>query len=148
MFDKKRFPPMLPRTLRVTRAKHQTHPSSKNFTNTPNKSDALSKPLGKHRYEVSSENRTLSGRANKLFGRAGAAQLRSSGKGHRSLGKEPKRDFKSPESIVFEGYRASSQQGGGTMKTGRLGKQRGKPKTRSSRRGAAFKTSGKMKIAL
>ena len=43
-----------------------------------------------------------------------------------------------PESFVFEGYRAK----GGQKPALGKGKKGGKPKTRSSKRGAAFKASG------
>ena len=84
---------------------------------------------------------SLTGRAGKLLGRAGAAQFRNSQEqGHKSL-----RVRKSPEAIVFEGYRASSKQGKGILKLKGAGKKQGKPHGRSSRRGAAFKASGRKK---
>jgi len=76
----------------------------------------------------------MTGRAGKLLGRAGAAQVR----GHSGHGK-------TPEAVVFEGYRASSKQGKGTLKLGGSGKKQGKPRTRSSKRGAAFKVSSRKK---
>lgn len=81
----------------------------------------------------------MTGRAGKLLGRAGAAQFHEPAThGNKTLGVS-----KSPEAIVFEGYRASSKQGKGTLKMGGSGKRQGKPRTRSSRRGAAFKASGR-----
>lgn len=81
----------------------------------------------------------MTGRAEKLLGRAGAAQAR----GYSGHGKQPIGVSKTPEAVVFEGYRASSRQGKGTLKLGGSGKKQGKPRTRSSKRGAAFKTSGR-----
>lgn len=50
--------------------------------------------------------------------------------------------MKTPESIVFEGYRAK----GGQKPTGLQAKKKGgKPGTRSSKRGTAFKASGSKK---
>ena len=49
---------------------------------------------------------------------------------------------KTPEAIVFEGYRAGSKR---TLKSGGRGTKQGKPGTRSSKRGAAFKASGGQK---
>lgn len=149
LFDKKRFPPMLPRTLRVTRAKHQTNSSisiSKPYKKSQIQVDALPGVPGAYKHQVSPENRSLSGRANKLFGRAGAVQLNRSRKEHRPQGRESLTSGLA-ESIVFEGYRASKKQQGGTIKTKGLGKKKGKPKTRSSKRGAAFKASGRKRTA-
>lgn len=81
----------------------------------------------------------MTGRAEKLLGRAGAAQVR----GHSGRGERPNGVSKTPEAVVFEGYRASSKQGKGTLKLGGSGKKQGKPRTRSSKRGAAFKASGR-----
>ena len=53
---------------------------------------------------------------------------------------------KTPESIVFEGFRANSNSKPSGLKLGGKGngKGKGKPKTRSSKRGAAWKKgSGK-----
>ncbi len=83
----------------------------------------------------------MTGRAEKLLGRAGAAQVR----GHSGHGKKPIGVPKTPEAVVFEGYRASSKQGKGTLKLGGSGKKQGKPRTRSSKRGATFKASGRKK---
>ena len=46
--------------------------------------------------------------------------------------------MKTPEKVVFEGHRASRNQG----RSGLGKKGKGKPATRSSRRGAAFKAKG------
>lgn len=83
----------------------------------------------------------MAGRAGKLFGRAGAAQSRQGGDRPVKLAGINK----SPEAIVFEGHRASNKHGKGTLKLGGSGKKQGKPRTRSSKRGAAFKVAGKKK---
>ena len=132
---------MLPRILRVTRAKDiqkttKRQPSGKRFTNhNPVKED-----LGAYRPKVSSDVQSMSGRAGKLLGRAGAARFQGKdNKGPR------KAALKTPESIVFEGYRASSRHGKGTLQLGGSGKKQGKPRTRSSKRAATFKASSKKK---
>lgn len=67
-----------------------------------------------------------------MLGRAGAAQLVGG-------------IAKTPEAIVFEGYRASAKQGKGGLKIGGSGKKHGKPRTRSSKRGAEFKAKSRRK---
>ena len=141
-FDEKKFPPMLPRILRVTRAKNtRKMAGSKNQGKGHDRKERASKSAGKYTPKVSSETQSLSGRAGKLLGRAAAArfhstrdrQANSTGAAHpATIAEKP---------IAFEGYRASSKQGKGTTKLGGPKKQ-GKPRTRSSRRGAEFKQAG------
>ena len=95
--------------------------------------------------KMNSAKQSLSGRAGKLLGRAGAAYLR----GQQSVGTPSSKGagnaMRTPEQIVFEGYRASSRQGQGAKIGGPKKKQQqqaGKPGTRSSRRAAAFKAKG------
>ena len=144
LFNEKKFPPMLPRMLRVTRAKNIKKTASHRDSDKPShelppsRSDSFYKP------RISSQVQSFSGRAGKLLGRAGAAQFRGSpgGKsGDKVLPHKYHGVAKSPESIVFEGHRASSKQGKGSMKIGRPSKKQGKPQTRSSRRGTTFKES-------
>lgn len=134
---------MLPRILRVTRAKNISKTaSSKDKGKRHVTVGRASKPTGTFTRKVSSEAQSLSGRAGKLLGRAGAARIH--GTGDRKTARKGKvgEMAKSQEVMVFEGYRASSKQGKGTMKMGGSGKKQGKPRTRSSRRGAEFKRSG------
>ncbi|KAL8851421.1 MAG: hypothetical protein Q9221_003692 [Calogaya cf. arnoldii] len=141
-FHEKRFPPLLPRVLRITRAKKMT----KNSLPKPQHGRKVDETISsKANYvpKMDSARQSLSGRAGKLFGRAGAAYL----KGRKSLEGEPSlkgggKVVRTPEQIVFEGYRASSKQGQGAKIGGPKKKQQGKPGTRSSRRGAAFKAKG------
>ncbi len=133
---------MLPRILRVTRAKNiRKIASSKDQGKRHVTTNKVTKPTGTFTPKISSEAQSLSGRASKLLGRAGAAQLRGADRTEVQKGKVGG-TAKPQESIVFEGYRASSKQGKGTMKLGSSGKKQGKPRTRSSRRGAEFKRSG------
>ena len=140
-YDGKKFPPLLPRILRVTRAKNANKTKSRLKDNSQAKHDVgRSHNMSGYRSKAGSQMQSLTGRAGKLLGRAGAAQLGlNKGTGVKDFGVA-----KTPEAIVFEGYRASSQ-GKGTLKLGKISKKRGKPINRSSRRGAAFKASGRKK---
>lgn len=139
LFDGKKFPPLLPRILRVTRAKNISKTSNRQSTpRSVGKNVRAEFRPDENGPQIPSEIQSLTGRAGKLLGRAGAAQVRQSSKGHRT-------PLRSPETIVFEGYRASSRQGKGTLKLGGPGRKQGKPRTRSSKRGAAFKAAGKKK---
>ena len=122
---------MLLRILRVTRAK-----------NTKNTISGRERPLSrnaestKSRPKNPSQDQSLTGRAHKLLGRAGAAKLRTKGGQHESSSKTVKGVAKSPESIVFEGFRASSSQRKGTQKT--TGRKHSRPSSRSKE----FKAKG------
>ncbi|KAM7200440.1 nucleolar protein 12 [Rhypophila sp. PSN 637] len=129
VLDGKKFPPMLPRALRVNRCKapHKTKRALEA------KQKAEVKPGSKKNTtyvpKPTSEDQTLAGRASKLLGRSGAAQLRHKdrsgrfGGGDRKEGRSehrprPDRDgqqekptMKSPEDIIFEGRRASAKDG-------------------------------------
>ncbi|KAF2174996.1 hypothetical protein K469DRAFT_612378 [Zopfia rhizophila CBS 207.26] len=117
-FNDQKFPPLLPRKLRVVRAK-----GIKRNTKKPNPSTSkvhTGKSKGVYNAKVTDQQKSMQGRARNLLGKAGA--------------------FKSAESFVFEGYRASSKQGTSGLKLG--GKKGGKPMTRSSKRGTAWKAAG------
>ncbi|KAL8673009.1 MAG: hypothetical protein Q9168_002570 [Polycauliona sp. 1 TL-2023] len=142
-YNEKRFPPMLPRILRVTRAKKMT----KNTLTKPQhgrKTDERMTSQANYIPKKDPAKQSLSGRAGKLFGRAGAANFQD----RKSVGGKAALNgagniVRTPEQIVFEGYRASSKQGQGVKAGGAKKKQQqGKPGTRSSRRGAAFKAKG------
>lgn len=127
---------MLPRPLRVSRCKapHKTkramEAKQKAEGGRPGKGD---KKNTKYVPKPTSESQTLAGRASKLLGRSGAAQLRSKAGGTR-FGDKKKGDrserrrsgtgaddnnnnggekptLKSPEEIIFEGRRASAKDG-------------------------------------
>jgi nucleolar protein 12 len=115
LLDGKRFPPMLPRKLRVVRAK-----KVKKRHEGPDRSE-------KSR-EVDGARKTLRGRAGKLLGRAGAAKLRESEDG---------------KPFIFEGQRAAEGTSLLKMKNKSRG-SKGKPKNRSTRRAQAYReASGK-----
>ena len=89
-----------------------------------------------------SEVKSFHGRASKLLGRAGAAKVRSGAKvdskGKPSIGGMAMR----PEMVVFEGHRATGRAGKSGLKLGGSGKKKGKPRTRSSKRGSVWKAAG------
>lgn len=142
LYNDKKFPPLLPRLLRVTRAKKMTRAATRNpgpggvGQATPTSSKARYAP------RVDPVAHSMSGRAAKLFGRAAAAHLKDRGGPYRApVIKGPGGVSKAPEQVIFEGHRASSKFSRGT-KAGGSEKKRGKPQTRSGRRGAEFKAKG------
>ena len=82
-----------------------------------------------HRPKLPSRVQSLTGRAHKLLGRAGAAKLKATEGQHGYSSKGANGVAKSSKSIVFEGFRASSSQRKGALKT--AGKRHGKPSNRS-----------------
>lgn len=157
---------MLPRLLRVVRAKsiqnqktnhklqnHQPHTKKKpRFPSNPAtavRNDANYTP------KLSSEVASLLGRANKLLGLAGAAQLRSledrnpasSINNGRKKEQKATKGGKEKSGAIFEGQRASNSSSvrkevGKHRPGGVLGRKKGKPQGRSTTRAAAFKASG------
>lgn len=93
----------------------------------------------KYRPKISSQVQSLTGRAHKLLGRAGATRLRAAGEQHRSSSKSVIGVARSPEPMVFEGFRAYSSGGKGILKT--AGKKHSKP----SKRSKEFKAKGRRK---
>jgi nucleolar protein 12 len=144
---------MLPRVLRVTRAKavqktalasQRARPSSRPLrgaSGNPNR-ERIYNP------KISGQQQSLQGRAGKLLGRAGAARFKTGGATGDSEAQPNKRlegIAKTPESIVFEGYRATAKSGKPKdLKLGGKGggKKKGKPRTRSSNRASAWKKGG------
>lgn len=111
LLDGKKFPPMLPRKLRVTRAKKQAKKSSETGQ-APNKGG----------------DKTLQGRAGKLLGKAGAAKLKTGANEVNPQG-----------ALVFEGHRASEDASSRVKVKTKSRGLKGKPKTRSSKRAAAYR---------
>ncbi|GJP90177.1 hypothetical protein CBS147343_318 [Aspergillus niger] len=110
----KHYPPMLPRKLRVSRAKKVLK----------KRADG-----GSQKKTLGVADKTLQGRAGRLFGRAGAAKVKADAQ--KSI---------SQNSTVFEGHRATE----GShirVKTKSRG-SKGKPNNRSSKRAAAYKAAG------
>ncbi|GAB7357028.1 hypothetical protein MBLNU459_g7854t1 [Dothideomycetes sp. NU459] len=151
--NEKKFPPMLPRKLRVVRAKaikRNVKPGSSS-TRAP----SHSKGTGIYNARLTGEQQSQMGRAGRLLGRAGAAQMRSGGPATGANGQASERApriasggprIRAPEEFIFEGHRASSKSGKSGLKLGGSGKKKGgKPRTRSSNRGAAWKAGGGLK---
>lgn len=99
------------------------------------------------------EQSSLQGRAGKLLGRAGAAQFKKgkgSGANDMVLGKRGEGNpsgvdwvMKTPEKVIFEGYRATSAN---KPKFGGKGKKSsGKPANRGAKRASAWKKGGAKK---
>ena len=119
-FNDKKFPPMLPRKLRVTRARKlkKATLSSKPISAKPASSSTY-KP------KQSGQLSSLAGRANRLLGRAGGHDIRKKAK-HGDF------SFKSPEDIVFEGYRAVPNRGSKPTKEGKKNNKRSDRRTNRS----------------
>ncbi|KAL4802907.1 hypothetical protein BDV18DRAFT_145796 [Aspergillus unguis] len=116
LLNDKRFPPMLPRKLRVVRAKKVAKKTED--------SQGANKSLA-------GADRTLHGRAGKLLGRSSAARLKMADK--KSI---------SQSSLVFEGNRATAD---GSSRIRVRTKSRGskaKKDSRSKKRAAAYKAAG------
>lgn len=149
LFNDKKFPPMLPRILRVVRAKAPGKTASAVALSHASKNNPPTFKTRIFNPRISSEKSSLLGRAAKLLGRAGAAKLKRSEdvssnvgtsllKKNISTGNPSESNTKPPENFVFEGYRASSKSG--RPKDLKLGGKKGsKAKTRSSNRSSAWK---------
>lgn len=172
LFNEKKYPPMLPRILRVVRAKAirktaNAMTSSREDRKTPQTTpkNAIYNP------KLTSEFSSLKGRASKLLGKAGASQFKKkdgsgSGANETSIGRRgdaprPERNgadggekggIKPPEAFVFEGFRASAKNGkprdlkmGGKGKGSGMKKKGGKPVNRGAKRGSEWKKGGGQK---
>jgi nucleolar protein 12 len=147
LYNDKKFPPMLPRKLRVARAKHINKTASANNSTKP-RFPTTDPTRATNKISSSKSNlqiQSLYGRAPKLLGRAGAAKLRGSVrsavmKGDRGISVAKR----TPEMVVFEGYRAKSGARPTGMKiSGGSGRRKGgKERTRRTARAAAWKSGG------
>jgi nucleolar protein 12 len=114
----KNFPPMLPRKLRVTRARKVVAKKSQTAGPDTKKS------------RVDEAQKTMQGRANRLLGRAGAAKVKAEAN-----------STVAGNSFVFEGHRATEGSSSIKMKQKSRG-QKAKRNTRSLKRAAAYKAAG------
>ncbi|CAI4216706.1 unnamed protein product [Parascedosporium putredinis] len=106
--------PMLPRNLRVTRAKNPQKTALAMQKRVVAPARATSAPgSAKYKPKVTPEAQSMAGRASKLLGLAGAArQALGAKKGFTPrAGPNVGDDIKTPEQIVFEGRRASAGDG-------------------------------------
>jgi nucleolar protein 12 len=153
---------MLPRVLRVVRAKAIGKTANAQAATSSRDKNKNLKNFGKpqiYNPKTSSQDASLQGRAGKLLGRAGAAQFKKRegsganetvmgkrGDGRKASGSALEGIAKSPEAIVFEGYRASAKSGKPKdLKMGGSGGKKGKGKPRSSKRASDWKKGGKSK---
>ncbi|KAM0483041.1 hypothetical protein ACHAPX_002486 [Trichoderma viride] len=146
LLDKKKFPPMLPRTLRVTRAKdpRKTALAAERARSKADNADGASRST-KYKPKATPEEQAAAGRTRKLLGRSAATKQRFGGK-KRSFSSAAKDvgaggEIKTPERIIFEGRRASQKDG--LPKDLKLGKKNKKgksarPQHRGARRAAAW----------
>lgn len=133
---------MLPRVLRVTRAKDprktllaQERSKSKNSpANGPVKSM-------KHRPKATPEQQSMAGRTGKLLGRSAAAQQRHGKRPIKADAPDAHASIKTPEQVVFEGRRASSKDGTPRdLKFNKKSKGKsGRPQNRGAKRAAEWK---------
>ncbi|EME48697.1 hypothetical protein DOTSEDRAFT_141994 [Dothistroma septosporum NZE10] len=146
LYNEKKFPPMLPRKLRVSRAKAQ----KRNPKPGSDRPAARKANTGGYQRKITGEEASRMGRASKLLGRAGAAQMRSTD-GSRSGPREQQRDgpeaidgIKKPEAFIFEGHRATAKQGKTGLKLGgKHNKSAGGKNTKVTSRSSAFKAKKK-----
>ncbi|KAI6783721.1 Nucleolar protein-like protein [Emericellopsis cladophorae] len=150
LLDGKKFPPMLPRLLRVTRAKDPRKTALAQEREREKFSNIRSAGKDtKYKKKLTPEELSQAGRAGKLLGRSGAAQemRRISGKDRATS--RPQVDatdgMKTPEQIVLEGTRASVKFG--KPKDLRFGKKKkaknNKPAGRGTRRAAEWRSKKK-----
>lgn len=100
LFNDQKYPPLLPRKIRVTRARAQKK-SSSGGSHGARKGPAPSSTRAKdgaYKAKIQPEQKSKEGRAKAVLGKAAA--------------------FKSAEAFVFEGHRASSRQGKAGLKLG------------------------------
>ncbi|RDW84356.1 hypothetical protein BP6252_01946 [Coleophoma cylindrospora] len=157
LFNEKKYPPMLPRVLRVVRAKAVKKTALASQHANPQRpivngsGNANKTPI--YNPKMTSQEASLQGRASKLLGRAGAAQFRKrDSMDAKQRNRAPPQNgvrngmegIKTPEAIVFEGHRASANAGKprDLKMGGGGGKKKGKPRTRSSNRASEWKKTG------
>ncbi|KAI1807202.1 hypothetical protein F4811DRAFT_507353 [Daldinia bambusicola] len=147
LLDGKKFPPMLPRILRVSRAKDPRKTALAMERTMKAKLESLhgqDKKLKstKHKPKVTPEQQSQVGRLGKLLGKAAVAKQRRGIKGEGKPRKDKKEapaieGFKSPEQIIFEGRRASEKDGRpADLKFGKTKGKKGVVKTKTKSRGA------------
>ncbi|KAJ1333852.1 nucleolar protein 12 [Microdochium nivale] len=151
LLNEKKFPPMLPRALRVSRAKNPRNTALAVERTVKAKLSGGGEPVPKagstkYQHKATPEQQSQAGRAGRLLGRAGAAKAAAELKGKKLKTKPPRhesraasasagagfvktdgliRPIKTPEQIVFEGRRASSKDGKPRdLKLGKAGKKK------------------------
>ncbi|KAJ8120167.1 hypothetical protein O1611_g10434 [Lasiodiplodia mahajangana] len=158
LLDGKKFPPMLPRALRVSRAKDPRKTALAMERTAKARLESLKGTDSKRnntKYvpKVTPEQQSQAGRVGKLFGRSAATKQRLGIKGDRrrsrDAGDKPQENgdgIKPPEQFIFEGRRASAKDGKpkdlkfGKTK-GKKGAVKAKAKGRGARRAAEWRKS-------
>lgn len=155
-YNEKKFPPMLPRKLRVSRAKavkRNAKPGSGRPTTNKVRGSSYQR-------KYTAEEQSSMGRTSKLFGRAAAAKqvkdlprargtaanttpLGESGAGSKRVDVGLGAGIKKPENFIFEGHRARAGSGKAGLKLG--GKK--KSGTKVTGRSKAFKSKAKAKAS-
>ncbi|KAG6005074.1 hypothetical protein E4U54_000418 [Claviceps lovelessii] len=143
LLDGKKFPPLLPRILRVARAKDPRKTALAQERNR-SKAHAADRQAHSTKYtpKQTPEQQAAAGRANKLLGRAGGFQhRRNATHGTNSSSSSSFANRDPSQKLVFEGNRASVNDGRPRDLKFRKGKSRAKPKpkNRSARRAADWK---------
>lgn len=158
LMDGKKYPPLLPRALRVSRAKDPRKTALAIERTAKTRLDAFKAADGKPKStkyapKITPEQHSLAGRAGKLFGRSAATkkqrELKNGHRKHNSKGERPQENgdrIKPPEQFIFEGRRASATDG--KPKDLKFGKSKGKKrpvkaktKGRGARRAAEWRNS-------
>ena len=138
-YDGKKFPPMLPRKLRVSRAK-----APKRKPTPGSGRPAVKTQTNSYQRKLGPEEASQVGRAAKLLGRAGAAQTRQPSKHvERTPSSRANGGIRKPEEFIFEGQRASVNQGKLGLKLGGRGNNNKKKKGKVTKRSASFKAGEK-----
>ncbi|KAI8956173.1 hypothetical protein F4801DRAFT_573701 [Xylaria longipes] len=161
LLNGKKFPPMLPRALRVSRAKDPRKTALAMERTTKARVESLKSTDGKRKStkytpKITPEQQSRAGRAGKLFGRSAAVKQQHGFKGERRKSRDrgdssskPQGNgdgIKPPEQFIFEGRRASAKDG--KPKDLKFGKTKGKKgvvksknKGRGARRAAEWRKS-------
>ncbi|KAI9882757.1 MAG: hypothetical protein M1823_005497 [Watsoniomyces obsoletus] len=130
LFHDKKFPPMLPRKLRVARAKKMRKATSSAQPARNKASRDATKPNQSQVYvaKTSPHLQSLQGRAGKMLGRAGAAKVRRQGK----TNSDARRSVPVPtDGVALEGHRARRDEGRAQLKSRKGGSGGRKPRVRT-----------------
>ncbi|KAH7162925.1 hypothetical protein B0J13DRAFT_615536 [Dactylonectria estremocensis] len=141
LLDGKKFPPMLPRALRVTRAKdpRKTALAQERSKAKSAATNGAAKST-KYKAKATPEQQSMAGRTGKLLGRSAAVQQRHGKRPQKTDGPEGP-TIKTPEQFVFEGRRATTRDAlPKDLKAKKAkGKKSGKPQNHGSKRAAEWK---------
>ncbi|KAI8306823.1 Nucleolar protein 12 [Colletotrichum sp. SAR11_240] len=157
LLDGKKYPPMLPRIMRVTRAKapHKTALAMERSSKARGQAARGAPGSTSYKAKITPEQRSMAGRASRLLGRSGAMREQRKGGDRKpprasGSGAVPKDDIKAPEAFIFEGRRASAKDGRpkdlkfGNKRAKVKGRvQKSKPTGRGAKRAEAWKNKEK-----